>query len=439
MAKRLKIFVSEKNSITLDETVDPVGSGPLSIGYRMNSSVAEESFLTETMRPFHRLTFWTFMLPDWSAPTARLTITTMIGIGFWYLLNIFSVGALGLGIFDSLSDSNSFVSNAGKMNLIFLNFMSITTFNWYLLKWRALQRLFSSFHRLEDNLQVEREQDFKCKIRKQRRLIYLAFFITWVLAFSGMIIIMTIRVNKIISGDKPQQLSTNNSFQTEKIDLFDLIPNMNLTLGVLCQTLNYFFCANTSFMMEQMPMMIYYYEIQIINLIKANVKRIFDNFPATDDSISEKFLHVWSNYEHLSKLNGKIGILCGFPNFLAHASGFAISCGVLYISLKRSDARSIPMMMFWLITVARLTSNIIVASKVGRASVNLAETFAKLSSQNAKHLTDREMMTANAILQRLQNNQISINLINLYRVEYPLLLTKLNVGTSLLLLILSNN
>ena len=75
----------------------------------------------------------------------------------------------------------------------------------------------------------------------------------------------------------------------------------------------------------------------MIDSITTNVKRMFATVLVGDGPISEKFLHVWSNYEHLSKLNRKTGILYGFPNFLAHASSFAMSCDVMIVVLKTDD------------------------------------------------------------------------------------------------------
>ena len=111
---------------------------------------------------------------------------------------------------------------------------------------------------------------------------------------------------------------------------------------------------------------------------------------------------------------------------------------VYYTSHSKVKMETILPCFFLYIHVARLTSIIIVLHQKS-AGHQKSETFAELSIQNAQHLTDRQMMTANVVLRCLQNNQIPINLINLDNVEYPLLLTMLNVGTCLLLLLLSSD
>lgn len=285
--------------------------------------------------------------------------------------------------FESSNLPPTATSTSTTSNIFSVNLLALTTFSWYLFKWRAFQRLFVSFHRLEDNLRVQREQDFKRKMCKQRRMIYFPFLITWVITIAMPFTLITFRVCDIISPEKPKQLSTNKMHKRE--ELFDLIPSINLTLGVFSQTLSILFVTTTWSLMDQMPMVIYYYDIQIINLIKSNVKLLFDG---GDMSISEKFLQIWSNYEHLSRLNGKIFIMYGFPNTLFPIGSFVNCCGLLYITFQSKNGDHITL-FFLYIHVARLTSIIIVLHQKS-AGHQKSETFAELSIQNAQHLlTDK--------------------------------------------------
>lgn len=419
-----KHFQESRNECIARETEDGCAT--------KSSACDDESFFVHIMKPFSKLTSWSLMLPDWCDPSGRLQIRTMIGVFLWNVLAIFGLVIIGRSTVESFIKREAFTLNIKKISIISMHLLAITGHTWYLFKWRAMQRLFVSFRRLECSLRVELQQDFQVKVRKGSRNLYIHLFFSWLSSIIGPLILMTIAINEIYSGN-------SSSASKDKYMLFELIPVLNLPVGVVLQVVSFFYIFTTWSLMEQMPMVVYYYVTRVIRLTAVNVRRTFDLVAVVDEPVSERFLQLWANHEHLSRLNGEIGIIYGLPNFLSHIMDFMFSWGIIYALLKTEDDAKVHLVVLWFIIAARLVFNIVVGAKVGGASADLVETFADLASRNAKYLTDREMMTVNSFLQRLQNNKISTTLINLYYVNYSLLLAMLNIGVSLILLILSNS
>ena len=78
-------------------------------------------------------------------------------------------------------------------------------------------------------------------------------------------------------------------------------------------------------------------------------------------------------------------------------------------------------------------------SKVKQSSDEMVNSFARLLSTNIELLEEREERVAKSILYRIQANNLSVNVLNLYQADSSVILPLLSFAMSFILLLLGTN
>ena len=396
----------------------------------------ERISLIESIKLIAKLSYWFFILPNWTEFGAHLYNGTLIGASLVYLtINIFILSGTLIVTIASLQSGDTFAKSSLKIYFMVTFLIYALGHIWYLFQQWKIQQFLKSFQKLESKVAamqaLRRQQDLPAGKKSFTVIYVVSFIITLVLAVNAVII----TVQQWFKLDPSQ----------ERVGLFNYEfpwPSVSRPLLLVIYIILIVQYTNLTPLIEYAPVIVYNHQSHLIDALScastctfATVRNRGSAGPAIVNELNE----IWANYEHLSILNDKSIYMFGMPIFLAHSQSFIQVCVSVYLLFDPiMDVKLLYINVTYIfICTFRLMFSIVMLSKVKKSSQDLALSFCASLSQSVSLLYDEEKKMAKFILCRLKTTELSANVMDMYSVDLTLILPLFSLSMSTILLLLN--
>ena len=392
--------------------------------------------LIDNIKVITKPSYWFLSLPKWSEFSAHLHIRTLIGSAFHLIVNIFICSVTFFETVRSFRNGGTFGQNVFKVIFTTYQLVGVVGHVYYLFQQVAVERFLQSFQKLENNIAAMKT----CKRNDWRD----HFKVTKAMAFFNWKLLL------ILPSFFTILKYVDSNALGERIFLFefnDKWPALTRPLFLVLHLIACIYVTNIYLLIDYVPIYVYCHEAYLLGLLKGAFIRTFDivrqrRLATGNQTIVNDFNEIWANYEQLRALNEQSAHTLGGAKLLAHCLNFTLACCASYAAIK--NVTNID--FFWFICASsaafftfRSMCSFVMMSKVKQSSDEMVNTFARLLSTNIELLDEREERVAKSILYRIQANNLSVNVLNLYQADSSVILPLLSFAMSFILLLLGTN
>ena len=377
--------------------------------------------LTSQLNPYFKFASYMLLFPDWYQPTGKcIKIAKTIACFAWMAFNIFTVMHFVLEIVKNYQADGYFSvpNNIIKVLMCLITLTMLAIHLCYLFCDRQIKQLLINYQQLECSLQDGRGC---CEIRKPS-VAQLVGYTAVPLTAIG---IMGFTLLNYFSSDD----------SSERVFLFQVTTVVPRELSLAIHAINAMYVTVLITLADNIPSLFYEFEERMLKKIES---AFVGAFRTNRGMLATRLATFWHNYEKLSLINEKASCLFGIFTLMQQAMNVVLVTALFYYASQHAKGQLCTIAIFGgTVHSIRLAYITLVASQVCKASDDLATTCANVVSANVANLTADQVAVCNSILNRLQLNKLSVNAINLYRVDYSLLLTMLNLIIANILLLSS--